>query len=234
MSQPIRDISTPNLTITVAGAATGSKVLGHHIDGSDCEIATTGSETAATAAGKLATAIEAALGSNYSADATDAVVVVSRTDNKPIFGYPYGSDATQTSSSTGGLADTALLLQQTAAGTGKPVNQDSGYAIKASQRADDGSATIIVRAVLTNGHASSSATAAFRIWWHDEALGWYADESFDVVNMEAAAGLDGQAVTKSLAVSSYATRFAIELLGQTSGGPALASLAEFSAWAGVL
>lgn len=227
MSRTLNTPATTNAaTIVVAGAATGSKILGVYIDGAACQIATTGSETAPDAAVKLKAAIDAALTSGYTTSISSATITVVASGGAKVFAVPYTTDTTQACTVSGGAASEAVIAGSATAGAGRPSSRSSGYAVGGPLQLDGGAATVLVVPRLVNG-SGAAATAYWRLWWWDESLGWYVDPAVGVRLISDTGSTTAYQTADPIAVSGYGSRVAVELVGKASTGTDLDSLEAF-------
>lgn len=167
-------------TFTISGLGTGSgAVLSVEVEGVAATLATTLAETAIDAAGKLKTAIDAALAAAGVSDVTvtdngDGSVQVSRDDNLPIFVEALTGDATQTIVASSWWHSLRQLAGVTAQGAGGETSRaDSAGALGAhSSRDGSGYALVTFAARLHNGTAGAKA-ARWRAEVYSPVLGWF-------------------------------------------------------------
>lgn len=157
---------------------------------------------------------------------TDDVGAVTITSSYDIFvDLASSADSTQSVSLSAYTKDTAVIYQQTAAGTGLPaLGPRAGVALIRNADAVEG-AVVHIQAQLLNS-SGAAKEAKFHLWTFDPILGWTKDPAGTNLLISAAAA--DTMVYARLPIAARCSRVAIELAGDSAG----ANLANclFSAW----
>lgn len=230
-----RDITSNVATLEVVGVATGGAALIIQVDSVTTSYTTIAAEPAAVAAPAAAAQYQSDLDAayavgEYTAVAVGTTITITRTNGNPLWlEETFSTDATQNISNTGGdHRDTALLHEQTAAGSGQPVRYDSGFTINNPDLpASDRSVTLVLEAELTNA-SGGPVTARWKVWWWFDSLGWVEDQEVGIRSVTQTSGTGLQ--KDVIAVSAIgAEKCAVELEDDGASGN-LPAGASFSVW----